>query len=82
MIRQSGEETEVIEYLKAPPSREKLKELITAMGITPRELLRKKGTKLCRPSETVLDILPNPDIGPFTEDNGDVVIDASGKRVR
>ncbi|NGO52739.1 arsenate reductase (glutaredoxin) [Allomesorhizobium camelthorni] len=121
MIRQSGEEPEVIEYLKTPPSREKLVELIAAMGITPRQLLREKGTpyaelglgdpkwsddelidfmlahpilinrpivatpkgtRLCRPSEAVLDILPNPDIGPFTKDDGEVVIDASGKRVR
>jgi arsenate reductase len=44
MIRQSGEEPEVIEYLKTPPSREKLVELIAAMGITPRDLLREKGT--------------------------------------
>jgi arsenate reductase len=44
MIRQSGEEPEVIEYLKTPPSREKLLELIAAMKITPRELLREKGT--------------------------------------
>ena len=121
MIRQSGETPEVIEYLKNPPSREKLVELIEAMGITPRELLREKGTpyaelglgerewtddelidfmlaypilinrpivvtpkgaRLCRPSETVLDILPNPDIGPFTKDDGEVVIDASGRRMR
>ncbi len=120
MIRQSGEEPKVIEYLKTPPSRERLVELITAMGITPRALLREKGTphaelglgdsrwsddelvdfmlahpilinrpivetplgtKLCRPSETVLDILPNPDIGPFTKDDGEVVIDAEGRRV-
>jgi arsenate reductase (glutaredoxin) len=121
MIRQSGEEPEVIEYLETPPSREKLVELIAAMGITPRQLLREKGTpyaqlglgdpkwsddefidfmlahpilinrpivatpkgtRLCRPSEAVLDILPNPDIGPFTKDDGEVVIDASGERVR
>lgn len=121
MIRQSGEEPEVIEYLKTPPSREKLVGLIAAMRITPRELLREKGTpyaelglgdpkwtddeligfmlahpvlinrpivvtpkgtRLCRPSEAVLDILPNPDIGPFTKDDGEVVIDASGNRVR
>ena len=44
MIRQSGEEPEVIEYLKTPPSRERLVELIAAMGISPRELLRRKGT--------------------------------------
>lgn len=121
MIRQSGEEPEVIECLKNPPSREKLVELIAAMGITPRQLLREKGTpyaelslgdpkwtddelvdfmlahpilinrpivvtpkatKLCRPSEAVLDILSNPDIGPFIKDDGEVVIDASGKRLR
>ena len=121
MIRQSGEEPEVIEYLQTPPSRARLVELITAMGITPRQLLREKGTpyaelglgdakwtddqlidfmmahpilinrpivvtplgtKLCRPSEAVLDILANPDIGPFTKDDGEVVIDADGRRVR
>ena len=121
MIRQSGKEPEVIEYLKTPPSREKLVELIAAMGISPRGLLREKGTpyaelglgdpkwsddelidfmmehpilinrpivvtplgaKLCRPSEAVLDILPNPDIGPFTKDDGEVVIDSDGRRVR
>ena len=121
MIRQSGEQPEVVEYLKTPPSREKLVELIAAMGISPRELLREKGTpyaelelgdpkwtddqlldfmlahpilinrpivvapkgtRLCRPSEAVLDILPNPDIGPFIKDDGEIVIDASGRRVR
>jgi len=121
MIRQSGEEPEVIEYLKTLPSRDRLVELIAAMGITARDLLRRKGTpydelglddpkwsdddlidfmirdpilinrpivitplgtKLCRPSEAVLDILPNPDIGPFTKDDGEVVIDADGRRVR
>ncbi len=120
MIRQSGEEPVVIEYLKTPPSRGKLVELIAAMGIGVRGLLREKGTpyaelgladpawsddqlidqmlahpilinrpivvtplgtKLCRPSETVLDILPNPDIGPFTKDDGEVVIDRHGRRV-
>ena len=44
MIRQSGEEPQVIEYLKNPPSRERLVELIAAMGMTPRQLLREKGT--------------------------------------
>ena len=120
MIRQSGEEPEIIEYLKTPPSRERLKGLIAEMGIPVRALLREKGTpyhdlglgdpkwsdeelidvmlahpilinrpivvtpkgvRLCRPSEAVLDILPNPNIGPFTKDDGEVVIDASGKRV-
>jgi arsenate reductase len=111
MIRQSGVEP-VIEYLKTPPSRERLKELISAIGIPVRALLRKKGTpykelglddpkwtdeqlidqmlarpilinrpivvtpkgiKLCRPSEAVLDILPNPDIGRFVKEDGEVV---------
>ena len=44
MIRQSGEEPEVIEYLKTPPSRARLVELIKAMGIPVRALLREKGT--------------------------------------
>ena len=117
MIRQSGEEPVVIEYVKAPPSREKLVKLIKAMGIPPRELLREKGTPydelgladpkwtddelidlmlrypilinrpivvtplgtvLARPSEKVLDILPNPDIGPFTKEDGEVVIAGKG----
>jgi arsenate reductase (glutaredoxin) len=106
MIRQSGEEPEIIQYLKSPPSRARLKELIAAMGISTRGLLREKGTpyaelgladprwtddqlldfmlahpilinrpivvtpkgvKLCRPSEAVLDILPNPHIGRFVK---------------
>ena len=120
IIRQSGEEPEVIEYLITPPSREKLVELIAAMGMKPRDLLREKGTPyaelnlgdpkwsddeivdfmlahpilinrpivvtplgvvLARPSEAVLDILPNPQIGAFTKEDGEVVIDADGKRV-
>lgn len=44
MMRQSGERPEVIEYLRTPPSREKLVQLIAAMGIAPRELLRQTGT--------------------------------------
>jgi arsenate reductase len=39
------------------------------------------GTRLARPSEAVLDILPNPGIGPFTKEDGEVVIDNAGKRV-
>jgi arsenate reductase len=120
MIRQSGEEPRVVEYLKTPPSREELVGLIRAMGITPRELLRQKGTpfdeldlgnskwsdhelidammkhpihinrpivvtpkgtRLCRPSEAVLDILPNSAIGPFTKEDGEVIIDEKGTRV-
>ena len=112
IIRQSGEEPVVIEYLKNPPTRERLKELIASMGIPVRALLREKGTpyaelglddpkwsdeqlldfmmahpiltnrpivftpkgvKLCRPSEMVLDILPNPDIGRFVKEGGEIV---------
>ena len=42
MIRASGVEPEIIEYLKTPPSRERLLELIATMGISARELLREK----------------------------------------
>lgn len=119
IIRQSGEEPEVIEYLKTPPSRQRLVELIAAMGMTPRDLLREKGTPyaelgladpkwsgeqildfmlahpilinrpivvsplgvvLARPSEKVLDILPNPEIGAFTKEDGEVVIYTPEKR--
>ncbi|PKH70390.1 arsenate reductase (glutaredoxin) [Stenotrophomonas sp. Betaine-02u-21] len=44
VMRQSGEDPEVIEYLQTPPTREKLVELIAGMGIAPRDLLRQKGT--------------------------------------
>lgn len=120
LIRNSGEEPVVIEYLRTPPSRETLVKLLADAGLTVRELLREKGTpyaelglgdpkwtdeqlldfigqhpilmnrpivvtpigtKLCRPSEAVLDILPNPQTGPFTKEDGEVVIDAEGKRV-
>jgi len=120
LIRNSGTEPEVIEYLKQPPGKEKLQALIAAMDIPARELLRKKGTpyeelglddgkwtddelinfmvahpvlmnrpvvvtamgtKLCRPSEAVLDILPTPQIGEFTKEDGEKVIDAEGNRV-
>lgn len=120
LIRNSGEEPVVIEYLKTPPSRETLVKLLADAGLTVREVLREKGTphaelglgdpkwtdeqlldfigqhpilmnrpivvtpigtKLCRPSEAVLDILPNPQTGPFTKEDGEVVIDAEGKRV-
>jgi arsenate reductase len=113
MIRQSGEEPVVIEYLKTPPTRERLVELLRKMKMTPRQLLREKGTpyaelgladpkwtddelidfmmahpilinrpivetpkgvRLCRPSETVLDILPNAPAGPFVKEDGEIVI--------
>jgi len=111
MIRQSGEEPEIIEYLKNPPDRARLIELTTAMGIPVRALLReketpyaelgladpkwsddqlidfmlarpilinrpivvtRKGTKLCRPSEAVLELLDNPAV-TFVKEDGEVV---------
>jgi arsenate reductase len=111
MIRQSGEEPVVIEYLKHPPDRARLIELIAAMGISVRALLREKGTpyaelgladpkwsddelidfilahpilinrpivvtpkgtRLCRPSETVLDLLDNP-VSSFAKEDGEIV---------
>lgn len=44
-------------------------------------VITSKGTRLCRPSELVLDILPQPQQGPFTKEDGEVVIDAQGHRV-
>jgi arsenate reductase (glutaredoxin) len=112
MIRKSGVEPVVIEYLKHPPLRERLIELVAAMGIPARALLREKGTpyadlglaedkwsdddlidfmlaypilinrpvvvtpkgvRLCRPSEKVLDLLPNPQIGRFVKEDGEVI---------
>jgi arsenate reductase (glutaredoxin) len=40
-----------------------------------------KGVRLCRPSERVLDILPNPNIGPFVKEDGEVVVDTKGRRL-
>lgn len=120
LIRNSGEEPVIVEYLKTPPSRDELKSLITRMEISVRDLLRRKGTpydelgldnptlsddalldammahpvlinrpivvtllgaKLCRPSETVLDILPQAQRGAFTKEDGEPVADAAGDRV-
>jgi arsenate reductase len=111
MIRQSGVEPVVVEYLKTPPSREKLVELTRAMGVSVRALLREKGTpykelglddpkwsddelidqmlahpilinrpivvtpkgtRLCRPSEAVIDLLDHP-VGRFVKEDGEVV---------
>ena len=120
MIRNAGIEPHVVEYLKTPPSRALLVELIDRAGITPRDLLREKGTpyaelglgdasltddvlldammahpvlinrplvvsplgvRLCRPSEAVLDLLPEPQRGAFAKEDGEQVVDASGRRV-
>ncbi|ABF54112.1 MULTISPECIES: arsenate reductase (glutaredoxin) [Sphingopyxis] len=120
MIRNAGIEPHVVEYLKTPPSRALLEQLIVRAGITARELLREKGTpyaelglgdmalgdealidammahpalinrplvvsplgvKLCRPSETVLDLIPAGQRGAFAKEDGEQVIDAAGNRV-
>ena len=120
LIRNSGEEPTVIEYLKTPPDRPILERLLAEMGVPVREVLRQKGTpfdelglsdpkwtdqqlidfmlehpilinrpivvtplgtRLCRPSEAVLDILPRPQLGAFTKEDGEAVIDAKGQRV-
>jgi arsenate reductase len=120
MIRNAGMEPHVVEYLKTPPSRALLVELIDRAGITPRDLLREKGTpyaklglsdnalsddalvdammahpvlinrplvvsplgvRLCRPSEAVLDLLPEAQQGAFAKEDGAQVVDASGQRI-
>jgi arsenate reductase len=120
LIRNSGEEPQVIEYLRTPPTREVLAALIRHMDIPVRDVLRQKGTpfeelslgdpsltddqlldammahpilinrpivvtplgvRLCRPSEAVLDILPNPQRGAYTKEDGEPVVGADGQRV-
>lgn len=121
MIRNAGIEPHVIEYLKTPPSRALLVQLIQRAGMTARGLLREKGTpfaelgldneqltegelidammaypilinrplvvsplgvKLCRPSETVLDLLPDSHCGAFVKEDGEQVLADDGSRVR
>ena len=120
MIRNSGVEPTVIEYLKTPPTKARLQELLAAMGTGPRPLLREKGTpyaeldlanekwtddelldcmlahpilinrpvvetplgtRLCRPSELVLDLLPNAQQAAFTKEDGEAVVNDKGERV-
>jgi len=120
LIRNSGVEPQVIEYLKTPPSRDELIALLKRMNMPARALLREKGTpyaelglddpslgedalidammahpilinrpivvtplgaRLCRPSEAVLDILPDGQKGAFTKEDGEAVIDAEGRRI-
>jgi arsenate reductase (glutaredoxin) len=119
LIRNSGVEPRIVEYLKTPPSRAELVELVARMGIPVRDLLRRKGTpydelglddpkwtddepidlmlahpilinrlivvaplgvRLCRPSEAVLDILPDPQRGAFAKEDSERVVDAAGRR--
>lgn len=120
LIRNAGIEPTVIEYLKHPPDRATLIELIDKAGLSVRDAVRQKGTpylelgldnpsttdaqlidamlahpilinrplvvtpagvRLCRPSEAVLDILPVAQRGGFTKEDGEPVIDATGKRI-
>lgn len=120
MIRNSGVEPHVVEYLKTPPARALLVELTNRAGMRPRDLLREKGTpfaelglqdaslfddelidamiehpilinrplvvtplgvKLCRPSESVLGILPNPQGGAFAKEDGEQVVDDAGQKL-
>lgn len=120
MIRNSGEEPVIVEYLKTPPTRDQLVGLIAAAGLGARGIMRAKektfgelgladpalsddalidammahpilinrpivvtplGTRLCRPSEVVLDILPQPQRGAFTKEDGEQVVDGEGRRV-
>jgi len=120
LIRNTGAEPEVIDYLKTPPTREKLVALIAQMAIPVRDLIRQKeslyaelglddaalsddtlidvmlvhpilmnrpivvtplATRLCRPSEAVLDILPQPQRGAFAKEDGEPVINERGERV-
>ena len=120
MIRNSGVEPHVVEYLRTPPARALIVELINRAGMRPRDLLREKGTpfaelglqdaglsddalidamiehpilinrplvvtplgvKLCRPSEAVLDLLPNAQGGAFAKEDGEQVVDAVGQKL-
>jgi arsenate reductase len=120
LIRNTGVEPVIVEYLVTPPTREKLLALIAQMAMPVRDLLRRKGTpydelqlddrglsddalltamlahpilinrpivvtplgtRLCRPSEIVLDILALPQTGAFAKEDGEQVIDDRGGRV-
>jgi len=119
LLRHAGIRPTVIEYLKNPPPKDTLKALIEAMGISVRELLRRKGTpydelrlddpkwsdddlldfmvrhpilinrpivvtargsKLCRPSEAVLELLPTGKLPGFTKEDGEVIVDSGIRR--
>jgi arsenate reductase len=119
LIRHAGVEPQVVEYLKTPPSKEELRELLREMGIGARDLLREKGTpygelgladskwtdeqlldfiqqhpllmnrpvvrttlgtKLCRPSEAVLELLPAKRVADFIKEDGEVVHDDGLRR--
>jgi len=121
LIRNTGEEPEIIEYLLNPPSKSELINLIEKSGLSVRKAIRKNvesfedhnldqqhwtdeqlinfmleypilinrpfvvtelGVKLCRPSELVLDILSAPQLGAFIKEDGEIIIDINGKRIK
>ncbi|WP_079415410.1 arsenate reductase (glutaredoxin) [Thiomonas intermedia] len=120
LIRHAGIEPDIVDYLKTPPDRATLLALMSALQMSPRQLLRRKGTpfealglddttltddalveammahpilmerpivvspkgvRLCRPSETVLELLPAGPLPPFSKEDGEVVIGEDGRRV-
>ena len=120
LIRNAGIEPHIVEYLKTPPTRLLLRQMIERMGAGVRQVIRQKGTpfkelglgdpslsddqlldammahpilinrpivvtpmgvRLCRPSEAVLDILPAPQRGEFRKEDGELVVDAGGRRI-
>ena len=121
LIRNTGQEPEIIEYLKTPPTQAELASMIQQAGLSVRDAIRKNvepyeqlqlegsshndaelialmvehpilinrpfvvtelGVKLCRPSELVLDLLSQPQLKSFSKEDGEVVIDKHGQRVR
>ncbi|KAF1857791.1 hypothetical protein Lal_00041222 [Lupinus albus] len=119
MIRNAGIEPHVVEYLKTPPRRALLVQLLARAGLSVRDVLREKGTpfaelglsdpaltdaqlhdaieahpillnrplvvspkgvRLCRPSEAVLDLLPDQQ-GEFVKEDGERIVDEHGRRV-
>lgn len=121
LIRHTGINPIVIEYLQTPPSKDELIQLIKDSNLTVREAIRKnvdpyknleleqadwtdeqliefmvqypilinrpfvvtaKGTRLCRPSEVVLDILDSQNLGYFAKEDGEVIIDEQGRRIK
>ncbi|HDK8954535.1 TPA: arsenate reductase (glutaredoxin) [Acinetobacter baumannii] len=121
LIRHTGINPIVIEYLQTPPSKDELIQLIKNSHLTVREAIRKnvdpykdleieqdhwtdeqlidfmvqypilinrpfvvtpKGTRLCRPSELVLDILDSQNLGYFAKEDGEVIIDEQGRRIK
>ena len=121
LIRNTGEEPEIIEYLVNPPTKIELIHLIEKAGLSVREAIRKNveafetleleqphwtdeqliqfmleypilinrpfvvtelGVRLCRPSELVLDILSAPQRGTFSREDGEIIMDKNGKRIK